>query len=350
MLKYYPERRNHSKIRVLENIWRKNGDQAMNILVLAGDFDSQKVSQAFKKLNLPTTNQLFFDGRTMSDEALAKIDIVLGWDPKVVPKILNLPTSRLKWIQAYSAGVDYYPLSRLAQKNILLSNVSGIHAEPIAENVIGMILGFYRGLHTAAINQSHQKWQLPTSRPQVVTGKNLVIFGTGHIGTRIAELAQAFKMKVTGVNHSGHPADQFTNIIAIDQLNSQPVRDADIIVNTLPLTPQTKGLYNHTFFKLVQNRPLFISIGRGPSTVTDDLIAALQAGQLGGAALDVTDPEPLPENSPLWQMPNVIITPHISGLYQNYLKDAFDIFLKNLAQFEENGTLIKNQVDLKSGY
>lgn len=322
----------------------------MNILLLTSGITLDQLSHVIKTFDLSADNQFYFNGRSMDDRNLAEMDIVFGWDAKVMSKLLNMKHARLKWVQAYSAGVDYYPLTQLANRKILLSNVSGIHAEPIAENVLGMILSFYRGLHTAAVNQVHQQWQAPNTPLTLASGKQMVIFGTGHIGSRIAELAQAFKIQVIGVNRSGHPVKAFPQTTAMTQVDSDLLQKADIIVNALPLTPDTKGFYNRDFFKLAANQPLFVSIGRGPSTVTNDLVEALQAGQLGGAALDVTDPEPLPADNPLWTMPNVILTPHISGLYQNYLHDAFAIFAENLHQFKTTGTLAKNEINLKTGY
>lgn len=322
----------------------------LNILILGSNIDGTRIADEINHLQLKATNHFIRDEANISDQELADVDIILGWDKPVVTKILAMPNAKLKWIQAYSAGVDYYPLQQLAKRNVLLSNVSGIHAEPISENVLGMILSFYRGIHTAATHQSSGQWTIPDHQLETIAGKKMVIFGTGHIGSRIAQLAAAFNLSITGVNHSGHPVKDFPATISIDALDSQPVREADIIVNTMPLTAQTTGFFNHSFFDLVDNQPLFVTIGRGPSTVTADLVLALQNHQIGGAALDVTDPEPLPSTSPLWQMPNVIITPHISGLYQNYFKDAINIFAENLKQFETDGILKRNEVNLSAGY
>lgn len=331
----------------MKNIFSK--ETLLKILVLASRLNHGNIPQAFSKLSSSSKDYFFFNPKNLDDQELSKIDIIIGWDPILLPKILNLPHLHLKWIQAYSAGVDYYPLSKIAQRKVLMSTVSGIHAEPISENVIGMILSFYRGIYQAALNQTKRKWQVP-SKLTTVFGKHILIFGTGHIGGRIAELAQSFKMKITGINHSGHPAEKFPSALTINSLDDKRIKNADIVVNTLPLTKQTKGLFNHKLFSKFKNYPLYVSVGRGPTTKTQDLITALKKKQIGGAALDVTDPEPLPSSNPLWQMRNVIITPHLSGLYDNYLGDVLKIFKENLYQFEKDGTLARNQVDLKAGY
>ena len=323
----------------------------MNILVLASrlKLNPGNIAQAFKKLSSSANDHFFFNGKDLNNKKLSQIDIIVGWDPVVLRKILRLPNSHLKWIQADSAGVDYFPLAKIAQSKVLMSTVSGIHAKPISENVIGMILSFYRGIYQAALNQTQKKWIVP-KKLDTLLGKHIVIFGTGHIGSRIAKLAYSFKMKITGVNHFGHPAENFPFTLAINSLGNKQIQDADIIVNTLPLTKQTKGLFNQKLFSGFKNHPLYVSVGRGPTTKTKDLITALKTKQIGGAALDVTDPEPLPITSPLWQMKSVIITPHLSGLYSNYLQDFLKIFQENLNQFEKNGTLARNQVNLKAGY
>lgn len=156
-------------------------------------------------------------------------------------------------------------------------------------------------------------------------------------------------MTTVGVNHSGHKATGFAKTRSIAHLD-ETVLNADVIVNTLPLTDETKGLYNENFFTQLTNSPLFINIGRGLSVVTGDLIKALKQGQVGVAGLDVTDPEPLPSDSELWQMENVMITPHVSGSYEEYVRDVVDIFAENLYQFKENETLARNEVNLERGY
>lgn len=321
----------------------------MKILILGGALNHEGANSAFEKLTSLTDDDFIFNSDNLTDAELADVEVILGNAPGILDRIFSLKKSNLKWIQAFSAGVDYYPLEKLRKKQILLSNVSGIHAEPIAETVFGLILGQLRGIKAAVENQQHNSWDPDSSNYTTLNGRKLAVFGTGHIGTRIAELGRAFKMQAVGVNHSGHLAEGFDQTYSIHKMDAT-VLDADIVVNTLPLTSETQGLYNSAFFDKLTNAPLFITIGRGPSVVTDALIQALRKGTVGAAGLDVTDPEPLPSDSPLWQMKNVIITPHVSGLYQEYAEDVVQIFSENLQQYRKSGTLVRNEVDLKKGY
>lgn len=326
----------------------KWGDM-MKVLILGGALNHEGADSAFAKLTSQTDDDFIFNRDDLTDEELAEVEVILGSAPGVLERIFSLPSSNLKWIQAFSAGVDYYPLEQLAKRKILLSNVSGIHAEPIAETVFGLILGQLRGIKAAVENQQHSNWDPDSSHYMVLSGKKLAVFGTGHIGTRVAELGRAFKMETIGVNHSGHRATGFEQTEAINELGPA-VLNADVIVNTLPLTRKTHSLYDSAFFAKLTAAPLFISIDRGPSVVTEDLIKALNDGQVGAAGLDVTDPEPLPSDSPLWHMKNVTITPHVSGLYQEYVRDVVHIFKENLYQYKKDGTLARNEVDMKKGY
>ncbi len=297
---------------------------------------------------LPNDVSATFGGDGLSNQDLAKFDIVVGYQRGVFERILQQPNSKLKFVQSLSAGVDYYPMADMAKKHIKLATASGIHAEPITETVFGVLLSIVRWIQPAIKNQLKAEWNQPPMTLMTLVGHKILIYGTGHIGQRIAEIASAFKMDVVGVNHNGHPVSGFNKTIAMGNIGSD--KDADVIVNALPLTPKTKGIFDKYFFHKFTNHPIFMTIGRGPSTVTLDLISALQDKTLSAAGIDVTDPEPLPSDSPLWKMDNVVITPHISGFYGYYLRDVMKIFYKNLASFSKDGHVEINQVNLESGY
>ncbi|MDA5388674.1 NAD(P)-dependent oxidoreductase [Loigolactobacillus backii] len=285
----------------------------------------------------------------MTNEQLQQVTIVLGWEQQLGERLLHLTDSKLKWVQTYSAGVDDLPLDELRQKGVLVSNVSGIHAEPIAESVFGMLLFATRGFKLAVDQQAQHVWHRPSDTFDLVAGKQFLIYGTGHIGKRVAELAQQFKMQTIGVNHDGHAVNHF-NQTTDDQGGRAYLKTADVILNIMPLTETTRNLFDASYFKQVKRQPIFINAGRGPSVVTADLITALQTGQLGFAALDVVNPEPLPKSSPLWLLPNVLLTPHISGVFPEYGQAVLQIFMKNLATFLKTGNLELNQVNLERGY
>ncbi|MCH8632429.1 NAD(P)-dependent oxidoreductase [Lactiplantibacillus plantarum] len=294
-------------------------------------------------------NEYYFSTNDLTEEQLEEIEVIFGDAKVILRRILNLTNPQLKWIQTFSAGVDYLPMTELLDRQILLSNASGVHAEPIAETTFGTILAHFRGIKQSFEKQLSKDWRQAGVSYKIIRGKKMVVIGTGHIGEWIGKLGQAFGMTTIGINHSGHSVPGFKKTMALDQL-AAAVIDAYVLVNALPLTDETRNFYDKQFFTKLTAAPMFINIGRGPSVVTTDLIAALNQGKLSAASLDVTDPEPLPPDSPLWQMKNVLITPHISGIYQEYAEDVIQIFQENLEQYRQDRTLSRNKVDLDRGY
>lgn len=277
------------------------------------------------------------------------IEIMLGWDKELGPRLLENPNSHLKWVQSISAGVDSFNLNAFAEKNILLSNGSGIHSISITEHVLGVLLAKYRGILQSAISQQDKTWKDTSINYQQLSGQSMLIVGTGKIGQQLATFAQGLKIRTYGINSSGHPTSGFLECYSQKNM-SRIIKDMDIVVNILPLTDETYYLYNEEMFNAMKKNSVFINVGRGPSVKTDDLIQALENGQLGFAALDVFEEEPLPETSPLWTMNNVLITPHISGMTEGFREKLLTIFLANLESFIAEEKLVQNQVNLERGY
>ncbi|CAM3232496.1 NAD(P)-dependent oxidoreductase [Lactiplantibacillus plajomi] len=276
------------------------------------------------------------------------VQVVFGYDP-IVTTILARPTNQLKFVQTISAGVDKLPLAALKANQTLVANTSGIHADAIGESVLGGMLMFVRGYQAALRNQlGARQWALPV-KTTTLTGRQLLVFGTGAIGQSVAKKAAVFQMNVTGVNTTGHPAAGFKTTVALGA-HQAAVAQADFIVNALPLTLTTRGLFAESLFNAATKQPILINVGRGPAVVTADLVTALDRHQLGGAVLDVTDPEPLAADDPLWQRDDVIITPHVSGQIAHFKTTVFNIFYANLTQWSQTGTLASHQVDLQRGY
>ncbi len=300
------------------------------------------------RAELPAGVQLLTtDQATTAD--LAQVDIIYGWDA-VGQQLVAQADNQVKWVQTISAGVDSLPLAQLQQQHVLLSNTSGIHAEGIAESVLGMLLMHVRGLQVAAVQQTKAQWHKPEHQQLTrLQGKKMLIYGTGHVGQRIAELATAVGMQTSGVNRSGHSAANFMHTYAMAEAQAVAA-EADVIVNIMPLTAATKHFFNADFFNQLQRQPIFVNVGRGPSVDTTALLAALQQRQVGFAALDVFEKEPLPADHPLWQQDNVLLMPHLAGIFDGYMRAANQIFLTNLQQFLTNGELKQNQVDLSQGY
>lgn len=279
---------------------------------------------------------------------LKNIEVLLGWSKVLGPKIIAEPESKLRWIQAISAGVDYLDLEVLAKKHILLANASGVHSIPIAESVIGMLLCRYRGIQTAIIQQEHHTWNANIPYTELA-GQKMLIIGTGHIGQQLASIAQGFAVSVTGVNHTGHAAPNFSQTIAMASID-QYLPMMDIVVNLLPGTLATQHFYNANLFAKMKNGVSFINVGRGATVKTNDLVQALQSGKIGFAGLDVFEEEPLPSDHPLWSMENVLLTPHIAGQAKHFKDRIYAIFKANLVSYLATGKLAQNQVNLSKGY
>ncbi|MBO1300377.1 MULTISPECIES: phosphoglycerate dehydrogenase [unclassified Enterococcus] len=287
-----------------------------------------------------------FQTEVASDE-LSEIEVSIGWNREYQEEVFA--SDHLKWVQSISAGVDNLPLNEFADKEILLSNASGIHVESISEHVMGIILGYSRGLFQAQRAQLRKEWLGSAIHYQALEDQKLLIIGTGHIGKKLAQHASVFGLECIGINTSGHPVEGFKETYPLDRLK-EILPKATIVVNILPLTDQTKGLFDAKVFEAFDEEAVFINVGRGPSVKTADLITALEHGELAFAALDVFEEEPLAEDSPLWEREDVLITSHIAGQTPHFQTKFMDIFLKNLQSYIENKELEVNEIDLNEGY
>lgn len=277
------------------------------------------------------------------------IEIMYGWESGKTEKLLESPTSQLKWIQGKSAGVDYFDLDTMQKKKILLTNGSGIHAIPISESIFGMLLAYSRGILFAAKNQPEKKWDRDAKMIEL-NEKTIMIVGSGQIGEAAGRLAKAFNMRTIGVNRSGREVPYMDVIIKQPDV-IEHIHEADIVVNILPLTDATKYFFNEKLFSKMKSDSLFINVGRGPSVDTKSLINALDEGRLSFAGLDVFETEPLEEDSGLWERDDVLITPHFSGMAQHFKKRLFAIFEENLrAYVAGETTLPRNLIDYEHKY
>jgi phosphoglycerate dehydrogenase-like enzyme len=252
---------------------------------------------------------------------------------------------RLRWVQSIFAGVE--KLSPFIPDGVVLTNGSGVHAPKAAEYGICALLMLNSQVPQIMASQRKRRWE-PLFTP-VIAGKTVVIVGTGKLGFALAEQARHFRMRVIGVSRSGKAVAGFDAVLPIGQLESV-LPQADFLVSTLPNTPEAKHRLGARQFSLMPRGAGFLSIGRGQAVDETALVAALQSGQLGGAVMDVFEVEPLPEDSPLWQMDNVVISGHcaIDDL-DAYLARAIDIFKANLRRYIA-GEPLENVVDTKRGY
>ncbi len=222
----------------------------------------------------------------------------------------------------------------------------------MAEHVTAMILAFARGLHVYVKAQSQGVWQPDLVTPEQafsLSGKTLFVAGLGGIGTEVARRGDALGMRVIGTRASERPTPPFVSRVGPPDETIAMAREADIVVNALPLTEKTRRLFNATVFDEMKPTAYFINVGRGATVVTADLVEALQSKKIAGAGLDVTDPEPLPQGHPLWKMPNVIITPHVSSVADIDLESRWLLMRENLRRYVAGDRML-SVVDTSRGY
>lgn len=255
----------------------------------------------------------------------------------------------LKWVCVMSAGMERLPFEELEKRNILVTNARGIHAIPMAEYTLGMMLSYVKCFPAMAANQQKQIWERKQPFSELY-GKTLLILGTGAIGSEIARLAQAFSMKTIGMNRSGREVEHFDELILFEQLQDT-LPHADVVVSVLPSTSETKNLLQFKHFEAMKAESLFINIGRGDLISEETLIKVLEQKEIAHMILDVFPKEPLEETSPLWKFSNLTITPHISSISENYLPRAFEIFEHNFNVYNgQIGDSYINKIDLNRGY
>ena len=276
-------------------------------------------------------------------------DAVIGF---CTPAILEAG-KHLRWIQLLSAGVERcVTLPGFAARGIVLTNMQKIAGPVMSEHVLAFMLGLARGFASYVPLQVHGRWApdaVGDDRMWSLDGRTLLVVGLGGIGTEVARRAQALGMTVIAIRNSSREGPPFVSEVGLSAELHAFAGRADIVVNTLPLTAETRGIYDRRFFDAVKRGALFINVGRGASVVTGDLVAALEDGRLGGAGLDVADPEPLPADHPLWRAPNVLITPHVSASVDLGEEPRWLIVRENLRRFVAGGRLL-SEVDLQRGY
>ena len=299
----------------------------------------------------PDMEILITDDQAQIEIALDRIEIAV----RRFPRDLIARAPNLRWYQQWGAGADWilrYP--EVADKPVMITNVSGIHAIPISEHVFAMLLAFARRVPEAIRAQDRRHWLLQEDLEQAggvfeLAGLTMLVVGVGAIGERIARLGQALEMRVWGVRR--HPQKSVVEVERMfgpeAMLDALP--EADIVVLTLPHTHETHHLFDAHAFAAMKRGAYFVNIGRGKVVDESALVQALRSGQLSGAALDVFETEPLPKDSPLWSMNNVIITSHYSGDTPLYDERAMAIFLDNLHRYR-SGLPLHHLVDKKMGY
>jgi phosphoglycerate dehydrogenase-like enzyme len=260
----------------------------------------------------------------------------------------------LRWVQATSAGVDRY-LSNQALMNseqIVFTNMQGMHGPTIADHVFGLLLTLTRDLRIHAQEETRGKWLREGSqemKPVALEGRTLLVVGLGGIGREVAKRGKGFGMTVWATKRRATPAPAYVDRLETSSALMEMLPKADVIVLCVPLTDETRGMLDADAFAAMQMDTYLINIARGPVVDTDAMVTALKNGTLAGAGLDVTDPEPLPADHPLWSLPNVIITPHIAARSSLTREDWNRLYRENLRRFAQGEPLL-NVVDKTVGY
>jgi len=317
-----------------------------------------------KKTGLSRVTPQLWDAACARHRAQARrLDVTLGWDGDILDAalsdavaVIGVPAKRdnlasrapqLRWIHATSAGVDsMLPLTWLPRSTVFTNN-SGAHGIK-AEQYMNMAYNLLNSRMPAIIaNQHRRQWQELFS-PSIV-GKTAVVVGLGDLGTGAARAAKKLGLQVIGVRRNAQKNRYADRIVTYKQLD-RVLPQADFVALAVPLTPETRGLLNSKRLKLLKPTAGVINIGRGPVVDIQALAAQLRRGKLGGAVLDVVEPEPLPASSPLWATPNLIITPHIScDDGEHYIDITLDLWFENLARFVAGKTL-RHRINPKLGY
>ncbi|TXS94118.1 D-2-hydroxyacid dehydrogenase [Parahaliea maris] len=282
-------------------------------------------------------------------ELLQGADAVIG----ICSERLLKAADSLFWLHSYPVGVDGCSGAdeRLFEGKVF-SNSQRLSGPTIAEHTIGMLMSIARALpayHRAQLDNDWNRGIAGQERFGEVAGKTMLVVGLGGIGTEVAQRAHGLGMRIIATRNSSREGPDFVDYVGLADELGELSKQAHVIVNALPLTDETRGLFDKDFFAEARPGAIFISVGRGGSTVTDDLVAALRSGQVYGAGLDVTDPEPLPDDHPLWQMDRVIITPHVAASGGDARLRTMIIALENLRRYVAGEKLL-SPVDMVRGY
>jgi phosphoglycerate dehydrogenase-like enzyme len=279
------------------------------------------------------------------DDLAPRVQVVFGLRP--ARWFQDMP--HLKWAQQTGAGANWLlDMPEVAASDLILTNASGVHAIPIAEHILALMFALARVLHLNVRSQVEHQW-VRRGRVQELDGATLGLVGVGAIGEKTAEKAKGLNMKVLGLRRNPERGSPFVDrMYGPDGLNDL-LSQSNWVAITTALTAETKGMIGRAEFAVMKETAFIINIARGPIIQEQALIRALEEGRIAGAGLDVFEEEPLPENSLLWDMKNVIITPHFAGASPRYMDRLLDIFTENLRRFKAGLPLV-NVVDKTLGY
>lgn len=294
----------------------------------------------------PEMDWQFRSLRDYTEEDVLQADVITGFPNRDILK----KASKLRWLHLQSAGVNGYEKREyFGNPDMLLTRSAGVHAPAMAEHALSMALSLTRKLPTLYSSQQHGCWEPIHARMELHDAQVLML-GTGYLASALVPLLNAFGCHITGLRRdTGKPVPAgYERMLSGEQL-CEALSQTDYIFSTLPLTEATRHIMNREAFRSIRPGAIFINMGRGGTVDTAALLEALESGQLGGAGLDVTEPEPLPADHPLWYAPNCVITPHCSAWSDATDRRRYETFLRLLGMFLRGETL-PGQVDFAAGY
>lgn len=281
-------------------------------------------------------------------DGLAGADVLFVWDFFSAAVREAWPAAEdLRWLHVASAGVDAMLFDGLRASDVVLTNSRGVFDDAIAEYVLGVVIAFAKDLPRSLDLQRERRWQWRET--ERVGGRTALVVGTGPIGAAIARMLRAVGMDVRGAGRTTRADHPDFGIVHPSTELAEHVGWADFVVSALPLTPQTRGMFDRTVFAAMKPSARFVNVGRGEHVVTSDLVDALRAGELSGAALDVFEEEPLPQDSPLWTMDNVLVSAHMAGDTVGWKDTLARVFVANFQRWIA-GEPLQNVVDKDRGY
>jgi phosphoglycerate dehydrogenase-like enzyme len=283
--------------------------------------------------------------------AIADAEVFVGWN---IPAAAFVQAKRLRWVHSANAGVEANLFPELVASDVVLTNGAGLHSVSIPEHVLAMMLCLARNLHEAQRLQQRSEWNrfgviAFSGGIRELSGSNLAILGAGAIGRALALLGNALGMRVRVLRRrAGRPVPGAEAVVGAEDKHAL-LAWADFVVLATPLTPETRNLIDRAALAAMRSSAYLINVARGE--VIDDaaLVDALRAGAIAGAGLDAFREEPLPASSPYWELPNALVTPHVSGYTRHYFERTLDLFRDNLRRFVA-GEPLRNVVDKRLGY
>lgn len=293
----------------------------------------------------PEIDFVFENG--LSIKELQKADVFVTYGEDLNDDNIQY-AEKVKWIFVASAGVEKMPAQAIIDRGIVVSNVRGIHKTPMAESILAHILAIKRALPWMYEQQIKSEWSKKAKQTELCDSTALIL-GPGAIGSEVGRLLQAFGVKTIGCNRSGKAAAYMDDMVSFDGL-IDILPKADIVLSVLPKTIETTHLLKEAHFKAMKKDVIFMNFGRGNLVDEHVLIQAIDNGEIGFAVLDVFEKEPLAADHPLWTLPNVIVSPHVSSHSARYVKRSLEIFKPSLEKWLKGEKDLENVLDLSRGY